>query len=61
MKETNSEKTITFTFNLIAMVLLVMASVQYFYTEHPYMSAGAFIASFIMGAVVFINFKRALK
>lgn len=59
MKESKQEVMIDLIFNLLALVLLVAATVQYFYTEHPYMALFTAVAVLIMFVVVVYKYSRS--
>lgn len=59
MKESKQEVVVDFIFNLLALILLVAAMVQYFYTDHMYMALGAAIATLVWTIVVIIKYSRS--
>jgi hypothetical protein len=59
MKESKQEVVIDFIFNLLALILLVAAMVQYFYTDHMYMSMAAAVATLVWTIVVIIKYSRS--
>jgi len=59
MKESKQEVMIDLIFNLLALVLLVAATVQYFYTDHAYMALFIAVAVLIMFVVVVYKYLRS--
>jgi uncharacterized membrane protein len=55
------EKVIDLTFNLVILMLLVAAAVQYFYTEHPNMAICALIGAIVMLVVILVRYNHLLK
>lgn len=55
------EKVIDLTFNLVILMLLVAASVQYFYTEHPNMAIVMLVSAIIMLIVILVRYNHLLK